>query len=91
VGQENLAAGAGTSAFVAFMTGQTDRAFSASQYALLSSLMALPRTILSAPAGWLADSLGWPGFYGLGTALALPGFLFLHLLERRGVFRESAD
>lgn len=85
VGQENLAAGAGTSAFVAFMTGQTDRGFSASQYALLSSLMALPRTLLSAPAGWLAESLGWPGFYGLSTALALPGFLFLHALSRRRV------
>jgi len=86
VGQENLAAGAGTSAFVAFMTGQTDRGFSASQYALLSSLMALPRTLLSAPAGWLAETLGWPGFYYLSTALALPGFVLLHHLSRRRVF-----
>jgi PAT family beta-lactamase induction signal transducer AmpG len=84
--QENLAAGAGTSAFVAFMTGQTDRGFSASQYALLSSLMALPRTLLSAPAGWLVSALGWPGFYVLSTALALPGFAFLYLLSRRRVF-----
>ncbi|MDR2934904.1 MAG: AmpG family muropeptide MFS transporter [Candidatus Adiutrix sp.] len=86
VGGENLAAGAGTSAFVAFMTGQTDRGFSASQYALLSSLMALPRTLLSAPAGWLAESLGWPWFYGLSAALALPGLVFLHYLARRRVF-----
>ena len=86
VGQENLAAGAGTSAFVAFMAGQTDRGFSASQYALLSSLMALPRTLLSAPAGWLVETLGWPGFYYLGTALALPGFVLLFRLSRRRVF-----
>ena len=86
VGMENLAAGAGTSAFVAFMTGQTDRGFSASQYALLSSLMALPRTLLSAPSGWLAETLGWPGFYWLSTALALPGFVLLHRLSRRRVF-----
>ena len=86
VSQENLAAGAGTSAFVAFMAGRTDRGFSASQYALLSSLMALPRTVLSAPAGWLVESLGWPGFYYLGTALALPGFVLLFHLSRRRVF-----
>ena len=86
VGQENLAAGAGTSAFAAFMAVQTDRGFSASQYALLTSLMALPRTLFSAPAGWLAETLGWPGFYGLSTALALPGFVLLFHLSRRRVF-----
>ena len=86
VAQENLAAGAGTSAFVAFMAGHTDRGFSASQYALLSSLMALPRTLLSAPAGWLAGALGWPGFYYLSTALALPGFVLLFRLSRLNGF-----
>ncbi|MDR3039055.1 MAG: AmpG family muropeptide MFS transporter, partial [Candidatus Adiutrix sp.] len=85
VSQENLAAGAGTSAFVAFMAGQTDRGFTAAQYALLSSLMALPRTLLSAPAGWLAEALGWPGFYVLSAALALPGFVLLGHLSRRRV------
>ncbi|MDR1921203.1 MAG: MFS transporter, partial [Candidatus Adiutrix sp.] len=51
ISQENLASGAGSSAFVAFMAGQTNRAFSATQYALLSALMALPRTLLASPAG----------------------------------------
>ena len=87
VAQENLAAGAGTSAFVAFMAGQTDRGFSASQYALLSSLMALPRTLLSAPAGWMVEALNWPGFYCLSTALALPGLALLWHLRRRKVFK----
>jgi PAT family beta-lactamase induction signal transducer AmpG len=91
VGQENMAAGAGTSAFAAFMAGQTERGFSASQYALLSSLMALPRTILAAPAGWLVETLGWPGFYVLGTALALPGFFFLYRLTRLRAFVEPPE
>ena len=86
ISQENLAAGAGTSAFVAFMAGQTNRSFSATQYALLSALMALPRSLLSAPAGFLVDSLGWPGFFYLSTVLALPAFFILYHLTRRGVF-----
>lgn len=84
--QENLAAGAGTSAFVAFMAGQTNRSFSATQYALLTALMALPRTILASPAGVLAETLGWPGFFMLSTVLALPAFVILHYLTQRKVF-----
>ena len=86
ISQENLAAGAGTSAFVAFMGQQTNRSFSASQYALLSALMALPRTLFSATAGGLVDLLGWPGFFILSTILALPAFFILYYLTRRGVF-----
>lgn len=86
ISQENLAAGAGTSAFVAFMAGQTNRTFSATQYALLSALMALPRSLLSAPAGILVAALGWPGFFYLSTALAVPAFFILLRLTRQGVF-----
>ncbi len=84
ISQENLAAGAGTSAFVAFMGGQTNRSFSASQYALLSALMALPRTLFSSTAGGLVDFLGWPGFFILSTIMALPAFFILYYLTRRG-------
>ncbi len=86
ISQENLSAGAGTSAFVAFMGSQTNRSFSAAQYALLSALMALPRTLFSAAAGPLVEALGWPGFYVFSTAAALPAFFILHGLTRRGVF-----
>ncbi|MDR1044666.1 MAG: AmpG family muropeptide MFS transporter [Candidatus Adiutrix sp.] len=91
ISQENLAAGAGTSAFVAFMGRQTRRRFSVSQYALLSALMALPRTLFSSRAGHLVDLLGWPGFFYLCTALALPAFYILRLLTRRGVFESERD
>ena len=86
VSQENLAGGAGSSAFVAFMAGQTNRSFSATQYALLSALMALPRTVLSAPAGHLVKAMNWPSFFILSTLLAIPAFFILHHLTRRGVF-----
>ena len=92
ISQENLAAGAGTSAFVAFMGGQTNRSFSASQYALLSALMALPRTIFSSGAGDLVAWVGWPNFFYICTVLASPAFLILYYLTRKGVFSyEKSD
>ncbi|WP_317705053.1 AmpG family muropeptide MFS transporter [Methylomarinovum caldicuralii] len=74
---ENLSAGLGTAAFVAFMASQTDRRFTATQYALLSSLMGIPRVIVAAPTGLLAEWLGWPGFFLCCALIALPGLLIL--------------
>ncbi len=81
---ENFTGGLGTTAFVGFMAALTNRRFTATQYALLSSLMGIPRVLLAAPTGWLAVSLGWPGFFVLCTLLALPGLLLI-----RGVTRLS--
>lgn len=74
---ENLASGMGTSAYAAFMASITDVRYTATQYALLSSLMALPRTIISAPTGYMADYLGWNWFFILCTVVAIPGMLLL--------------
>jgi PAT family beta-lactamase induction signal transducer AmpG len=79
---ENLSAGMGTAAFVAFMATQTDRRFTASQYALLSSLMGVPRVIAAAPTGWIAQQLGWIGFFLACSAAALPGLILLLRLRR---------
>lgn len=77
VAVENLTAGMGTAAFVGFMAALTDRRFTATQYALLSSLMGVPRVLLSAPTGWFAQMLGWPGFFLLCALIAIPGLLLL--------------
>jgi MFS transporter, PAT family, beta-lactamase induction signal transducer AmpG len=74
---ENLTGGLGTTVFIGFMASLTDRRFTATQYALLSSLMGVPRVLLSAPTGWLALTMGWPGFFVLCTALAIPGLLLI--------------
>jgi PAT family beta-lactamase induction signal transducer AmpG len=79
---ENLTAGMGTAAFVGFMAALTDRRFTATQYALLSSLMGVPRVLLSAPTGWLAQTLGWSGFFGLCVLIAIPGLLLLRWVTR---------
>jgi PAT family beta-lactamase induction signal transducer AmpG len=74
---ENLTAGMGTTAFIAFMASLTNRKFTATQYALLSSLMGVPRTILAAPTGFIAMGLGWSWFFAFCTLLAIPGLLLL--------------
>jgi MFS transporter, PAT family, beta-lactamase induction signal transducer AmpG len=74
---ENLSGGMGTAAYVAFMASLTHRKFTATQYALLSSLMGIPRVIIAAPAGFLAESLGWILFFSVCTFMALPGLLLL--------------
>lgn len=81
VATENLAAGMGTAAFLAFMASQTNQRYTATQYALFSSIMGIPRTLLAAPTGWIAESMGWSGFFILCTLLAVPGFWLLKQLE----------
>jgi PAT family beta-lactamase induction signal transducer AmpG len=82
---ENLSGGMGTAAYAGYMASLTDKRFTATQYALLSSLMGVPRVLLSAPTGWLAEQFGWHSFF-IGCALvALPGLLLLfYVVPARG-------
>jgi PAT family beta-lactamase induction signal transducer AmpG len=81
---ENFSSGLGSAAYVAFMANLTNRRFTATQYALLSSLTGVPRVFAAAPTGWMVEGLGWVSFF-LGCALvALPGLLILGRLQRRG-------
>ena len=86
IGVENLTGGMGSAAFVAYLSGLCNSAFTATQYALLTSLAAVGRTTLSASGGALADTVGWGPFFVLATAACLPGLLLLAWiirLERR--------
>jgi len=73
---ENISSGMGTAAYAAFMASMTDRRFTATQYALLSSLMGIPRVIASAPTGYIAGHAGWAGFFIACTLIAIPGIIF---------------
>lgn len=77
IGLEALGVGLGTAAFVAFIARSTHPAYTATQFALFTSLAAVPRTLVNASAGWLVDGLGWFAFFLLCTALALPGMALL--------------
>jgi PAT family beta-lactamase induction signal transducer AmpG len=77
VTSEYLVGGLGTSAFVAFLSRTTDRRFTATQYALFSSLIALPRTVASASTGYLIEAVGYPWFFFSCALFAVPGLLLL--------------
>jgi PAT family beta-lactamase induction signal transducer AmpG len=74
---ENLSGGMGTAAYAAFMASITNKRFTATQYALLTSLMGIPRVLASAPTGFLAKYMGWFEFFVLCTVIAIPGMLLL--------------
>jgi PAT family beta-lactamase induction signal transducer AmpG len=86
---EQLTSGMGTSAYVAYMASLTNKRFTATQYALLSSCMGIPRVIIAAPAGWLAESLGWPLFFVGCAVVAVPGLLLLPMVAAQ--YRQDAQ
>jgi PAT family beta-lactamase induction signal transducer AmpG len=89
IGADNFTGGLASAAFVAYLSGLCRREFTATQYALLTSLMAAGRTTLSAGGGWLADQMNWVGFFALTAALALPGLALLARLGRAPELREG--
>ena len=74
---ENLSSGMGTAAYAAFMASITNKKFTATQYALLTSLMGVPRVLASAPTGFLAKNVGWEIFFISCALIAIPGMLLL--------------
>ncbi|MEQ1864227.1 MAG: MFS transporter [Micropepsaceae bacterium] len=84
VGLENFATGLGGAAFVAYMSLLCgNRNYTATQYALLSSLASQARISLSAPAGFAVAAVGWVWYYIIATALAVPGLMLLWWLMKR--------
>ncbi len=77
IGLEAFGVGLGTAAFVAYIAHTTHPAYTATQFALFTSLAAVPRTFVNATAGWLVERMGWGGFFLLCAALAVPGMLLL--------------
>ncbi len=80
---ENFTGGMGSAAFVAYLSSLTNVAFTATQYALLSSLATVGRTTLAAGGGWLSELLDWPLFFFVTTLAAIPGVLMAWWLLRR--------
>jgi PAT family beta-lactamase induction signal transducer AmpG len=77
IATENFFSGMGTAAYAAFLMSLCNPKFTATQYALLTSLMALTRTIAGAPTGWLAQTVGWETYFLISIFLATPGLLLL--------------
>lgn len=80
---ENLTGGMGTAAFVAYLSSLCNVAYTATQYALLSSFMAQARTLLSGSSGLLQKTIGWEWFILLTTLAAIPALALLWWLQRQ--------
>ena len=87
---ENLSSGMGTAAYAAFMASITNQKFTATQYALLTSLMGIPRVVVSAGSGFMAKAMGWEGYFIFCTLIALPGLLMLLRIRRSLTPRPAA-
>lgn len=74
---ENITTGMGSAAFVAFMSQLCNVRFTATQYALLSSLSTVGRTLFSSTAGFFVAYMGWSGYYLFTIVLGIPGLVLL--------------
>jgi PAT family beta-lactamase induction signal transducer AmpG len=88
---ENFTGGLVSAAFVGYLSNLCDLRFTATQYALLSSLSATGRTLLASPAGFLAAGLGWPVFFTFAAVAALPGIALAVALTRGAGATERAS
>jgi len=93
VATQNLANGMGTTALVALLMALTDRAFSATQFALLSAFAAIGPVWVGPLAGVLSEAIGWPAFFLVVVAAGVPSLLFLPRLWRpiRALEADPAD
>jgi MFS transporter, PAT family, beta-lactamase induction signal transducer AmpG len=79
---DNLAQAMRGTALVAFMSGLTSARYTATQYALFSSLYALPGKVLEGTSGFVVDAIGYPQFFAYTASLALAGLLFIYFVQR---------
>jgi PAT family beta-lactamase induction signal transducer AmpG len=89
MGGENFATGFGTTVFVAYLSSLCSVRFSATQYALLSALAAVGRTVVSSFSGVWATSWGWETFFLSTAFMGLPALLLLPILKQQNAIRES--
>jgi PAT family beta-lactamase induction signal transducer AmpG len=73
--------GMGQAAFTGFLISQCSPSFSATQYALLSALTAVPRTVISSTAGYVVAAVGWAKFFVVTFLAAMPGLILLLMLR----------
>lgn len=91
VGFEFFSTGLGQAAYATYMAIQTNKRFTATQYALLTSLMAVPGVVAASATGFMAKYLGWDIFYFLCAVIAIPGMLLLFKIAPWNVSNEDLE
>jgi MFS transporter, PAT family, beta-lactamase induction signal transducer AmpG len=89
IGIEAFGVGLGTAAFVAYIAHTTHPLYTATQFALFTSLAAVPRTFANAATGFLVENLGWFKFFILCFILAIPGMLLLFKVAPWNTIKEN--
>lgn len=80
---DNLSGGFAGTAFIAYLSGLTNVAYTATQYALFSSLFTLPGKLMAGASGWVVDSFGYPLFFLYTSSLGLPALIIITILIKR--------
>lgn len=83
IAADNLSAGIAGSAFIAYLSGLTNKAYTATQYALFSSLMLLPAKFIGGFSGSVVESYGYVPFFFYTAALGIPAIMLIRLLARK--------
>lgn len=91
VGADNFTGGMGGAAITVFMTALCNKKFSATQYALLSSLGAVPMQLLGAFSGFLAESVSWPSFFIFTTLAMVPALVVLLVIPNEAGFTPQPE
>ncbi len=87
---DNFGSGIEGTAFIAYLSSLTNTAYTATQYALFSSLWSLPGKVIDGFSGVLVDHLGYPTFFLYTAALSLPALWLLVLLMRKQRVSQAA-
>ena len=83
IGADNLAAGFTGTVFIAYLSGLTNVNYTATQYALFSSLMTLPGKVISGFSGIIVESVDWFSFFVYASAMGIPGIVLAVIVVRR--------
>ena len=89
IGADNLSGGLAGSAFIAFLSGLTNRAYTATQYALFSSLMLLPAKFIGGFSGDIVDAFGFVSFFFYTALLGLPAILLILYMMKNPINSEK--
>jgi MFS transporter, PAT family, beta-lactamase induction signal transducer AmpG len=89
ISMDNFAQGVHGTVLIAFMSSLTSASYTATQYAVLSSLYSLPPKLLMGTSGFVVDAIGYPQFYVYTAALSVPAVILLYFLSRRSEFQAA--